>query len=664
MGGMAYRKRFGSALLSAASLLALTATGPALAEAPPPLEEAEAPDMSRPSDADTISVTGVRIPPAGDWSSLPSLVVTSEDIALSRGFALEDILNRTPLFAPDQTGTSNLGGEGVSTLNLRALNAASGAPRTLVLLNGRRYAASDEFGRVDVAALPASLVRRIDVVTGGASAAHGADAIAGAVNFILDKEFEGADVRLRYGVTDEADGEEASVSAAFGAPIAGGRGHATLFADYYDRNAVEASERRFASVPLDDQGGGAGFQPFGSSRIPGGLAVGGGRPPIPDPLGRDLNGDGAVDLFPSGLAFEDGAIAPAAGFAPDGAPNPLPSLYNFQDLNYLQIPAERLSVFAMGDFDLSSALTVYGEASFADVRNTQRLAEDANDIPEAGVLSVPLSNPLIADNAVLVDFLQTNYDNGLAGDALAGDGVATIADFRRRMTETGPRRTERDIETTRIVVGGEGELGPAQTIAYDIYYSFSQVNRQDVIEGVTSDRRIQQALFAETDPVTGDVVCVDRSNGCAPLSLFGDGAISADAAQFISPLAEERLRTRQHIVSGVVTAPLDFGGESVTPVVALGAEYRKESAEFRPNEVLQSGELGPGATRGETDGDYDVWSLFSEFRAPIEVGAPLLRSVEVDGSVRVETYSTVGGVLSFGGGAVWTLTDSFQFRTR
>ncbi|MEL7028426.1 MAG: TonB-dependent receptor [Pseudomonadota bacterium] len=640
-------------LICALALWSILLSGAGAADDEPRIQFAE---------LDLIEVAGTRLespPPTRAAFSLHK-----DDLAFSGSQLLEDALNDLPQFAPDQTRTTNIGGQGVSTLDMRALNAVSGAPRTLVLVNGRRYVASDEFGRVDINAIPAPLVERIDVASGGASAVYGSDAVAGAVDFRLDTDFDGVRLGGRFGMSDEGDGEEGSAHLIVGERFANGRGGVLLFAEHYKRGRVETEARPFSSVAVDDAGPPLGFIELGSSRIPGGQAIGDGRPPVPNPFGEDADGDGLPDPFPAGLAFPDGALALSAGFAPDGTPVPSPPGFNFQPDNYLQTPASRLTVFGAGDYEITNGVTAYFEASFTENENIQQLAADANDIPEAGVLFVPLSNPLIAENPDLAAFLSTNYDNGLAGDAAAGDGVATILDFRRRMTENGPRRAERDLDALRLLVGVKGEAPVGgRSWSYDAYYAYAGVDRTEVLTGRTSDIRIQQALNAVIDPVSGEVVCADPSNGCVPIRLFGEGpgSISPEAAAFIAPEVGQDTRTRQHIVSASAS------GELLTlpagPLrAALGAEYRREAATFAPDAILQSGELGPGNARRPTDGDFDVIEGFVETLIPVLRGAPFAERVEARAAARVGHYSSVGTVATFGAGGAWSPRGGFTVR--
>ena len=584
-------------------------------------------------------VTGSRIARPDLQASSPINVVSAADVQLSGSVNIENVLNELPQVAPSLGGTTNNGGTGAATVDLRALNAVSGAQRTLVLVNGRRFLTSDAEGRVDLNTIPASLIERVEVVTGGASAIYGSDAIAGAVNFILTKDFEGVEVGSQYSITDEGDAETKNVNVTVGGNFADGDGNAVVFVDYYDRNALLAGARGFSDTALTDFGTGE-FLEVGSSRIPGGQVV---------------QGD---------LIVPDRSVGTNAGFQPDGTPFAAPDSFNFQPTNFLQTPQERFLIHGQAEYRVNGYLEAYTEATYANNQVDQQLAFDANDIPDgAAPLFVPLDNPLIAANADLVTFLETNFDQGTLGDEDAGDGIATISDFRRRMTENGPRFEEREFDAYRILIGFRGDvpIPVGANWSYDLHYSFSRTNRTSIFDAFTSDLRIQQALFATTDPVTGEPVCVDASGDCAPLSVFGEGQISEAAAAFIAPTAIEFEETEQQILNASLTG--DIFELPAGPIgVAFGFEFRDEEAALTPDLFLQTGELGPGNDNDPTEGGFEVREFFGEAVIPIVRDLPFAKSIDLEGAFRVADYDTVGTNVSFKGGGSWEVFEGLRLR--
>ncbi len=601
---------------------------------------------------DTIIVTGSRIPRADLQASSPISVVNQQDITLSGSVLVEDFLNELPQIAPELTSTTNNGGTGASTVDLRALNALSGSPRTLILVNGRRFMSSDEQGRIDVNNIPSALIQRVEVVTGGASSIYGSDAIAGAVNFILKDDFEGVELGGRYGVTDESDGDTYNVNLTIGGDFADGRGNAVVFADYYNRGEIRAGARPFSEFAMDDIGAPNGFITLGSGRIPG----------------------GQLNLGAAGGVLPDGSTASTVKFTEDGTPisNDVDGeSFNFQPENYLQTPSERFLIFGQSHFEVSRFFDAYMEISYANNRNEQQLAQDANDITDAPpFLQVPLTNPLIAANPDLVTFLSDNFDTGAPGiDDVAGDGIANLpVTLARRMVEVGPRRTDRETDAFRVLIGGRGDL-PFETNGspwqYDAYYSYARTNTSEILAAYTSDIRIQRALQAEPDGL-GGAQCIDpaaRAGGCVPIRLFGEGDTSLPPAAlaYISPTAIQVTETEQHIASVSANGEL-FELPAGAVQTALGFEYRSEAADFRPDLLLQTGELGPGNDNDPTSGSFNVWEVYGETLVPIVTGQPFFERVELEAAIRYADYTTVGSAVSFGGGGSWTPVEGFKIR--
>lgn len=616
-------------LLGASALSGLT-----VATMPSALAQTAAADAPQ----DVVIVTGSRIARQDLQSSSPVNVVDDSDILLSGQVNLEAVLNELPAVAPDLTSTTNNGGTGIATVNLRAL----GANRTLVLVNGRRYVASDNTQQVDINNIPSALIERVEVVTGGASSVYGSDAVAGAVNFILKKDFEGVRVGGQHQVSEEGDAGTYNVNVTVGGNFADGRGNAVVFADYYNRNFVLAAERPWADSAFDDIGGGVVLDPLGSSRIPGSQILSGNDLTLPD----GTTGVGSV------------------GFMADGTPFANPASYNFQPDNYIQSPLERVLLSAMANYEISENAEVYFETMYSNSRIDQQLAFDANDIPDnPAALFVPITgNPLIT-NPDLITFLTDNFDAGLNGDVTAGDGVATIPDIRRRMVEVGQRFTAFDLDSFRVAGGLRGEIpfGVNSDWTYDLFYSLARTNRSESLRGFTSDVRIQQAVNAIVDPNTGLPACADPSGGCVPITLFGPGSIDPNAAGFISPAAAVTRETEQHVINFTV-AGTAFEAPAGPVGVALGFEYRDESSLDQPDAFVQSGELGPGTNEDPVSGQFDVFEGYGEVLIPILADQPFAELLEIEGAVRFSDYSSVGFNTSFKGGGSWTPFDGFKIR--
>ncbi|MEO1656779.1 MAG: TonB-dependent receptor [Pseudomonadota bacterium] len=587
---------------------------------------------------DTIIVTGSRIARTDLQSSSPVAVVSEQQILFSGEVNVENILAEIPAVAPDLGGTTNNGSPGgIATADLRGL----GANRTLVLVNGRRYVASDNQQRVDLNNIPSALIERVEVVTGGASSIYGSDAIAGAVNFILKDDFEGLRIGAQAGrAVENGDGNTANINVTMGANTADGRGNITMFADYTYRDEVLAARRGWSDTAYDDLGGGFVLDPLGSSRIPGSQILG-----------------SPTDPF----VLPDGSTAQNIGFDENGTPFGSPSSFNFQPDNFITTPQERLLFSTLGRYEINEFVEAYMETTYANNNVNQQLAFDANDIPDGAPLFVPIDgNPLLT-NADLVTFLEDNFDTGLNGDT-AGDGIATIPDLRRRMVEAGPRFTSFENDALRVLTGLRGDvpLEFGSDWNYDVYYSYARTNRSETLRGFTSDVRIQQAVNATTD-AGGNPVCIDQTGGCVPITLFGIDSIDPDAIGFISPSAAVVRETEQQIFNASISGnALELPAGSVG--VAFGYEYRDESARDIPDQFVISGELGPGSNEDPVEGQFDVHEVFGEVLIPVLADAPFAESLEIEGAFRYADYSSVGSATAFKAGGSWTPVEGFKIR--
>lgn len=576
-------------------------------------------------EIEQIVVTGSRIARPEFQASSPVTAVGSDIIMSSGSTNLERLLNELPQVTPDATASTNNGSDGgIATINLRDL----GANRTLVLVNGRRFVSSNNNGVVDLNNIPSALVERVDVVTGGASAVYGSDAIGGVVNFLLKDNFEGMELGGQYRVTEKGDGEIYDIDLTVGGNFADDRGNAVLHTSYANRRALRAAEREKTATALGDFGAEDGLFPLGSSRIPGGTI-----------------------LVPSVLP--DGTQVSSVKFLPDGTPiDRAGETFNFQPENFIQTPQERWIINGLAHYDISDSITAYSELFYSNNRIVTQLAPDANDIPEPpNQLLVTIANPLF--NSALRTFLTENFDED-------GDGVASIPAFRRRMTENGPRLTDFEHDAFRVMTGLRGDIADLG-INYDIYYSHARTNRTEVLERFTSDIRIGQALLLEEIPGSpGEYQCAAasaRSQGCVPISIFGDGALSPEGAAFISPTAVVKRSTEQDIISGSIGGELMDLGLGGAPIgYAFGTEYRRESSNNQPDAIVQSGELGPGNDEAPTRGNYDVYELFGE------VVVPILDNLNVEAAFRYSDYSTVGTVWTYKAGGQYEPIDGFRLR--
>ncbi|WP_226633723.1 TonB-dependent receptor domain-containing protein [Novosphingobium profundi] len=580
-----------AALISATSLTAAAAlvstnayaqTGPA--------------EASEPSGE--IIVTGSRIARRNVESAAPVAVVDSEEFALSGAVNVESVINTLPQVVPGTTSFSNNPGGGVATLNLRGLGSA----RTMVLVNGRRWMFYDTQQIVDLNTIPSFLLESVDVVTGGASAVYGSDALAGVVNFRL-KDVQGLEMGAQYGVTSRGDGQRLTANFAFGGEFADGRGHATVYGEYYDRKDVFASARKFSEdVNWDDYEGGI---------IPGGSST--------TPQGRFTSTLAAADC-PTGNVY----CSPGAFYETPGSSRPRvgTDLYNYGPVNYLMVPQERYLMGGYADYEFSDGHTAYTEVSYVN----NRVANELAATPVTGTFNID-----IATASQFISAADVAAMNQLDTD---GDGQVAMS-VQRRTLEVGARNSLDERSAFRVLLGARGEI--TSNINYDAYYMFARTRNSNIQSGNVSRSAFQAGL-----------------DGSAPgINIYGPGTLTQAMADQIAITAQNTEISTLQVASGVISGSLFNTGMSRDDVgFAIGAEYRRVSSEFIPDTALSSGDVIGFNAGLPTQGAYDVKELFAELRVPLVTDTPGVYRLEATGAVRYSDYSlgAVGGVWAYAGG--------------
>lgn len=552
----------------------------------------------RPADeiVEEIIVTGSRIPRRDFNSPSPVTTVDALELKLAGTTNLEDALDALPQVVPGFNRSANNPGSGTATVNLRGL----GAKRTLILLNGRRFISSSTNGVVDINNIPAGLIERIEVVSGGASAVYGSDALAGAVNFILKDKFDGIELSAQYDITEQSDGQVLDLNIAGGMPFASGRGHVSGFVNYNDRESIFQGDRAFSAQTLNQNIFTGEIFVGGSIRNPEGM--------IPNPV--DINGIPA----PDGITFNQ-----------DGTPRPFDNrqdLFDFGPANYLQTPLTRWSIAGFAGFDLTDSMHAYLELMRVQNDQAQELAPTLN----FGFVQMNLDNPFVtpATRQVLADFFDPD-----------ADGIAEFI-LNKRFVELGPRHIDNDSDLQRIVAGLDGELGNGWS--WDLHYIDAEVDFLQRLLNDGSKRKLQQALLA--DPLTGE--CTDTSEGCVPANVFGAGNISPEAVAFIrAPPLQIDSRNRQQIAAASLVGELLSlpGGELG---FAVGVEWREESAREQPGPAFFTGDLMGFNSRQPVDGKIIIREVFGEVRVPILTDVFLARYLGLEAGYRFSDHSTAG----------------------
>jgi iron complex outermembrane receptor protein len=645
-------------MLSAA---AATASLPAMAQVAPAPE---------PAQVETIVVTGSRIPQTQLESVSPVTSVTSEAIQQTGVTRVEDLLNTLPQVAGQYgAGVSN-GATGEATVSLRGL----GANRTMVLVNGRRLMPGDptQNGNAapDLNQIPAGLVERVDLLTGGASAVYGADAVAGVVNFVLNDHFQGVRFEGNYNFYqhDNRDklSQAANAASGFTAPngnttdgyardfgvIAGsnfadGRGNATAYAGYRRVAAVLQARRDYSNCSLT-----------GSTSS---TALGCGGSTTSFVARFNVRGHGPPGT-PNGTQHLD----PATGDVAAGSP----PLYNFAPLNYFQRPDERYTAGAFVHYDINDHARVYSEFMFMDDRSIAQIAP-SGAFPGAGpgsVNGVPDGTFLLnCDNPYLT---ATELSSWCGGSTTHADVHVAL---RRRNVEGGPRFDDLGHTSYRAVFGVKGDITDAWT--YDSYALWGTTRYSEEYFNDVSKTRMGYALQAVT--VAGQIVCkanaggVIGAPGCVPWNIWSSigGGVSPAAVNYIGIVGEQKGGTTERVVDGSITGDLGKMGVKLPTAhdglaVSFGAEYRSESQELEPDVSFQTNDLaGQGAPTLPTLGSLHVAELFTEARLPILEDKPFAKSLTVETGYRYSDYNlSFGSTNTYKAGLQWAPVSDVRFR--
>ncbi|TNE42292.1 MAG: TonB-dependent receptor [Sphingomonadales bacterium] len=590
-----------------------------------------------------IVVTGSRIARTAQESSTPISMLGRDEIESSGTIMLEDILTRQPQFAGGQTSRSNNPGTGAAQIDLRGLGTA----RNLVLVNGRRYIFFGADQVTDINTIPAALVDRVEVVTGGSSAVYGSDAIAGVTNFILRTDFEGIEGRFQTGGATRGDAMSRSADVTWGSNFAGGRGNIVLSGNYYERDGVRQSARGYSNYALTDGTDGAGnpvLTARGSLQSPDGSFSGipyGAQLDAPEMAGLKsaLSAAGLSGIGSAGFTF-DGAGSAARPFA-DPADR-----YNFAPLNYLVIPAKRYGLSGFGHFDLSDAVTAYTEFAYFHSEVDMQLAESNLSTTLAVEVDNPYVSPALQQVFHQLDLLETG-----AGQ---NDGLVNLR-IARRFQEFGARQALVRRDSYRAGGGLKGSLPDVSASflrdnRFDISYFYGQADSVTELNNLVSRSKLMAGVLS--------------SNGADPLvNLFGAGGISQEAVAQLAIDTSNPSTSRQHIASAnfssnVLSLPAGpLGG-------ALGFEWRSAYADSYPDDALASGDGVGFDSYLPTKGKVNVYEIFGELRAPILSRQSPIGALTANGAFRYSHYDISGAsnVWTYLGGLEWSPVRDLLFR--
>jgi len=619
-------------------------------------------------DGDIIVVTGTRVLAANVVSASPVLTVGQEEINWQQTPEIERLFRNLPITVPGDGQNVNNGTAGVSTINLRNL----GTQRSLVMIDGVRMVPYDINGRVDVGILPINALEKIDIVTGGASAVYGSDAMAGAVNFILRKDFSGVEASYSFRQTEQVDGRVHNLGLLLGANLDDDRGNVMLALQHTKRDGVQLGDRSYGE--------------FGVSSTTGvGLSS---APPSPDAncdapgATTFASGVGSTTAMPTAFDLPSGTLQ----YRNDGTLGDRCSRFNFNPFNYYQTPLTRYSGIANANYEINDNYEVYARALFSSTSVRQQVAP-------SGIfgtpIEIPLMNPFLGTtNAqVWIDefnaFVTANPALATAADPfvfdffgvndLNGNNVFDLNDsltvpIRRRTLELGTRSTGYSSNTFQMTTGLRGDFF-LQDWRYDVYIHHAETFRSNVSKGYTNVANARLALntvSATQCETPGGTI----TNGCVPLDLFGGyGTITPAMALYSGALAIDNRSYEQNIFNATFTGPINAltspFAESPTYVV-LGGEYRDETGASEPDECWK---LPPASCLGGAGGNrlpvvsgYSVEEVFGEAIIPLVEGRQGFQSLSLELGGRLSNYDPTGQNETWKAGLIWVPMDGVRFR--
>ena len=617
-----------------------------------------------------IIVTGSRLQRANLESTTPVTQVTATDVVTQGVTRIEDLVNQLPQAFAAQNVTVSNGSTGSATLDLRGL----GSPRTLVLVDGRRM----PYGNVadasaDINQIPTQMIERVDILTGGASAVYGSDAVAGVVNFIMKKDFEGVQVTSQYNfywhendyrgpgqqklrdiIADlneinpseyalpedtVTDGEGEELSLLVGINSGDGRGNLTAYATVFDSKAVLQADRDYSACSLNV------LTPATESF---------------DCGGSSTNATGRFTDFTNFDFTTDSADS----FRPF---DPVADLYNFGPLNHYQRPERRYSIGTMGHYEFSERADVYTQLMFTDYESVAQVAPGGNFFNTS---SVNCDNPFLPQNS-LADLINTDADGNVIAtcDPNSPLYADTITMFMaRRNVEGGGRQEGFANSSFRIVSGLRGAINDAW--GYDVSAQYSNLTANRSTNNYFAIDRMQRAL--DVIDVDGVPTCRSVIDGtdtnCVPWNPFVPNGVTQNQLDYLQVRGIQVGRISQEIYNGVINGDLGAYGvkspwASEGIQVVFGTEYRRDTLDNKVDAYQEANLLsGTGGAVIGISGETKVNELFFEGRVPLVQDQPGVESLSFDTAYRYSDYDTGVSTDTYKVGLEWAPIQDIRLR--
>ena len=629
-----------------------------------------------------VTVTGSRIPRRDLEAASPVFTVDEQVFDESSTLGVESVLNQLPQFVP--TGTqfvttdvfpTAVNTPGVATLNLRGL----ATNRTLVLIDGRRAQPANSMLVIDMNSIPSSAISRVEIITGGASATYGADAMSGVTNFKLRENFEGLNLEMRSGVTEAGDGSESRVSALLGANVVEGRGNVMLGLEWTKRSSADLFERPFFENALIDPGAPTtGVRLDYSAYEPNASAGGLPSQAVANALfperaaGANVNRSTSFFVNADNTLFKDvGALGYTGDLGQKFKLQPNGVLGQNSLAELVSSPMTRYSILGRGHYALTDRFEVFSQATFASTE-VLSLGQPSGATGGFGA-SIPrdAAHPVPPELAALLDSRGPNVVSSMQFDPITGQPIVLTgvdANWRLgRPLDFLPSRQLRNASSVyQLLVGAEGDLGLADW-TWEAYATHGESKTDNAYIGFASLQRYRAVVqapnygrgFTQTGIGGTQLTCTSG------LPIFERFEVTQDCIDAITVNSVDRTRLEQAVLEanlqgGVIDLP---AGEARA---AVGVTYRKNDFEFRPDAIRTTNsviDLPIGAfSNARVTGSTDVKEGYAELLLPLLRDRRFVSSLELELGARYSRFNTAGGVPTYKALFSWAPVDSVRFR--
>lgn len=590
-------------------------------------------------ELEEVVVTGSRIQRSTFDTSTPVNIIGQEAISQSGFSNINDVLQFDPSIG---VGLNSANGSpsglpnaqaGAGFVNLRGL----GTDRSLVLVNGRRrVSGSFDSSAVDVSMIPAGLIERVEILTGGASAVYGADAVSGVVNIITKDEMEGLEVSVGAGMgTEGSGGERVSVDLTGGTQFGGGRGSLVFGLSYSKENALTALQRDFAKIPLDLQTNPANTGP--NDGIPDRIHVSNrGLFIFPYTGGFNVGGqwytvDPDLRLIDTGQPFNSTSGIGAEGFR----------VVDFAELRQEQ---EILAAHIGLDYDISNNINFFVDADFGQTTSVGAGQPD-NTTQGGGLIinRIRRENPLLpADLAAFMDA------NGL-----------TAINYNQAYRSWGSRSPTYDRNSYTITTGFEGVF--ANDWDWEVSIQDGEYENKSKWPNFTITQRVANAIDVIADPLTGQPVCRSGASGCVPFFPLGSDRPSDDVLAYLQHTVQRFHKNEQQIAAATLAGSL-FTLPAGDLQFAAGLEYRKDSIKTYDDDLANAGAVHLFRSAEPQDADMSVKEAYLEALVPVLADVAMAQQLDIEAAVRFSDYDTIGSTTATKLGLNWMPTDDIRLR--